>query len=125
MTTTERRASPRVRRYHLVAFTHYDDEGGIQNQGLARTLDLSCKGLLFETTNPPDPRDRIILELQIGDEVLCLEGQVIHVELLPNQHYSVGVSWPEIPADIMARIEREVGDGSVVLPDPRREDHVR
>jgi len=114
MSPRERRRLPRVRRCHLTAFSLYDSNGYLKTQSLARTLDISMGGALLETVEPMAPGDRIVLDMQVGDRILPLQGTVVHVDSLPNNHYRVGVCFQQVAAEVIAEIKRDLD----ALPSP-------
>ena len=118
MSLPERRRRPRVRRYHLTAFSHYNGQGYLKAQSLARTLDISPGGILLETVEPMAPEDRVVLEVQVGDHILPLQGIVVHGEVLPNGHYRVGIAFQEVAAEVIAAITAELDGRRPAEEDP-------
>ncbi|MBN1484196.1 MAG: PilZ domain-containing protein [Chloroflexia bacterium] len=108
MSTIERRQYPRSQDWHLVSFTHYDEQGEVDDQGLARTLDMSRGGLLLEMTWALPLGSWLDLELQLQDEILCLQSQVSHVEERPNGRFAVGVAFLDVSEEILERIEHQI-----------------
>lgn len=75
-----RRQSTRSKTLQFIDFIQRDGEGKIVARGLGRTLNLSEKGGLLETTVSFEPGQRLALTLGLAEELLELQGEVLRLE---------------------------------------------
>jgi hypothetical protein len=108
VTTADRRRAPRVRDYHSTIYTNYDEQGDIDEQGIARTLNVSERGVLLETASLLAPGTRLTLQLQLGEQILSLESQVMHTDRLPNGRFQVGLAIQSVPAALLSQLEQQL-----------------
>jgi hypothetical protein len=110
----ERRKWPRVPAEHLVSYTHYDEEGGPDDMGMARTLDLGQGGILLEMTRPAQPGSILEIKMVSGEHIVRARGQVAHSQLLSPDRWRVGVRFSEIAQSDLVAIVSEVAEAEDV-----------
>jgi hypothetical protein len=107
-TTEERRESPRVLAEHLVSYAHFDEQGEPDDMGMARTLDLSERGILLELTRSLEAGTTLEIKMVTGEDIIKASGQVVHSAYLSPERWRVGVRFTEIPEGDLGTIAREV-----------------
>ncbi len=107
----ERRKTGRVPAEHLVSYVHYDDEGQPDEQGMARTFDLSEGGMVLEMRHSIDVGSGLDMRMVSGDRILEIKGRVVHSEQIGSEGWRVGVCFTDIADGDLAAIAREVQGG--------------
>lgn len=107
-TTEERRKSPRVVAEHLVSYAHFDEQGEPDDVGMARTLDLSERGILLELTHSLEEGFALEIKMVSGERIIRARGQVVHCTYVSPERWHVGVRFTEIPDGDVSVIAREV-----------------
>lgn len=78
MTRQEQRKSDRRDLLYLLDYLVLDEEGNPGNYSMGRTIDVSPEGLKLETASPLAIKNRVRLTLGIKDDLIELEGLIIH-----------------------------------------------
>jgi c-di-GMP-binding flagellar brake protein YcgR len=64
----------------------------VVDQGrIFRTLDLSREGMRIEMSTAPQPGARLMVDLQLGEHIVEVKGEVMRVEILPDGKAAVGL----------------------------------
>ncbi len=82
----ERRRFPRVTSLNIVV-----DQGRI-----FRTLDISRDGMQVEMNIAPPMGSRINVDLQLGENVVEVQGKVMRHVPLPGSHIGVGIEFERL-----------------------------
>ena len=92
---TERRKHPRINTLNLshVATTDQSDD---QHQAIGRSLNLSESGMLLETHFPIQADHTVSLTIGIEDELVDLQGQVVHLLNGETGRFEMGIQFTDI-----------------------------
>lgn len=107
---TERRASPRIEKVHLVQVTRFDAEGFRADLTTGRTLNISRGGVRLELHHPVPLRTVVSLNLVLGEQILEVNGAVVYLEVLDGERCGLGIEFvnldPQAEALLDAFVER-------------------
>ena len=78
---------------------HVAREGEILNQGMGRTLDVSSVGLKLETYIPLKPGEMLRVSIGLEDDVVDLNGRIVHVSVEDNDVYHAGVEFVDLDSE--------------------------
>lgn len=105
----ERRKSPRVTALHLVSYTLFDEHGNPDDEGMARTLDLSEGGMLLEVMRPLSEGGSLQIKMVSGDHIVRAQAQVVYCQRSSADRWRVGMRFTEITQGDLGTIALEVG----------------
>lgn len=100
---TEKRQMNRISSINL-SYILVDEADSPIHQGMGRTLDLSTKGILLETSFPIDAKSSVLVSIGLADEIVEIRGKVIHQEQLENGNYSSGICFMSISDQVIEKI---------------------
>lgn len=105
----QQRTHQRVSAVKLVQYKHFDPDYAaerlIKDLGMGKTLDVSEGGLSFLCSQPLPASWGLHLDLVIGDEeILSVEGRIVHVEEICDGRYSIGVKFLHVTSDLRRRL---------------------
>ncbi len=100
----EARGAKRFESENLLSFQIVDDRGRIENQGVAKTLDISKTGVSIETYFEPQVSRRIILTMGIGPDVVKATGTVKNCKPLDKKTYQVGIEFDFLSEEDLKKI---------------------
>lgn len=108
---SEKRRFPRLDRHLLVGYDHFNSDNLKDDEGLARTLDMSVRGLLLELPRPVEPGTTLRLQLNLTGELIEAFGEVTRCEDADhNGMYEVGVLLKYVPEAFITVVERYFQD---------------
>jgi hypothetical protein len=90
----------RAARHVFITFAWYkriDDAALHDEEGVARSCDVSEDGVGIVTSRPLPVSARLFLELIAGTTRLSALGRVVHSAVLPNGHFRLGVRIESVP----------------------------
>ncbi len=101
--TTEKRKHPRINALNLshVAVRDKPDES---RQAIGRTLNVSESGILLETHFPIQSDQTVSLTIGIEDELIEMQGQVIHLLNGETGRFEMGVKFTDISDEEAGKI---------------------
>ncbi len=95
MSHTEKRKHARFITLHLLNYTLLDDEGHQSECSMARTLDVSVTGIKIETARPLPHQTKLIISLGLEENLVDLEGKLIHCYENENRYVS-GIQFQKV-----------------------------
>ena len=104
MTTEQRTGEVPVRRYprmvaeYTVSFRRALPGGGQSEPRTSRTRTLGLGGLMFETDNPVDRGESLLVEIALGDHTIVATGTVVYTELRDGL-WQIGVQFTALAED--------------------------
>ena len=101
----KKRRFPRLERHLLVSYDHFNVDNVKDDVGMARTLDMSVRGLLLELARPVEIGSSLRLSLDLDGEVVEAFGDVARCESTPDGLYAVGVDLRYVPERFIERVE--------------------
>jgi hypothetical protein len=104
----ERRRWDRVPAEHLVSYTHFDDDGELDDMGMARTLDLSEGGILLEMARPMGEGSWLEIKMVSGEHIVKARGRVAYSQNLAPDRWRIGLCFTEITEGDAVTIAHEV-----------------
>lgn len=96
MSNKEKRRYPRIESLNLIAYACLDETNNVINQGMGRTLNVSQIGLLLETYYPLDCENIMLIGIGIKDDLIDIQGRVIHGEINKDGNHETGIEFVEI-----------------------------
>ena len=98
----DRRRYPRVDASHLVSYSHYDEEEGLEDEGeMARTMDLSLGGVLIQVAKLLKMGTVLKLEIGIEDHIIAAYGHIVHIKQVEDDLYDVGIQFTKISTEAL------------------------
>lgn len=91
----ERRCAERRDTRKLVDYQIVSPQGAVLGGGLARTLNISATGMLLETGQFLEAGQVLRLTVVLGDELVQMNGRVVHSQPLDDDLCSTGVQFVE------------------------------
>ena len=95
----DQRRSERKDSLNFLDIEHVAHGGEVLNQGMGRTLDVSLVGLKLETHLPLKPGEDLQVAIGLDDDVVNLQGRIVHVSEEGNDLYHAGVEFVDLDAD--------------------------
>ena len=91
----ERRHSERRYALKFLDYEVLSPAGSVVGRGLARTLNVSETGLLLETGQFFEPKQKLRITLGLSDDLVQMTGQIIHSEPVDEETCCAGVMFLE------------------------------
>jgi hypothetical protein len=91
MTRQEQRKFIRIHSLNL-SYVLIDGDGDADRQTMGRTLDVSETGIRLETHLPVEIGRRLMLSLGLEDEVVDIQGQVVHAAKNADGRHELGIA---------------------------------
>lgn len=87
-------------RYGTLNLLHYSAPSGDRAvvQGMGRTLNISHAGLSLETHVPVEPGQSIALTVGLKEDLVAIEGRVVHCVQGPEDAWIIGIAFDAMPA---------------------------
>jgi hypothetical protein len=79
MSGSERRRYLRKDTLNLLDYTVIGDNGESINRGMGRTINISEKGILFETHVPFQIGQTLVITIELGEDLVEIKGCIRHV----------------------------------------------
>ena len=99
--TTEKRLHPRIDSLSLLSYVGRNENGVVVEQGMGRTLNVNEGGILLETHAPIDPHYDVFLAIGLEDELIEVNGNVVHQSVDENGNFKTGIRFTKTEADIL------------------------
>lgn len=96
MDGSSRRKHERVTSRQLADCTCFDDNSQLSKQTLGRTLNISVSGILLETHSPLETEQPIKVTLGIQDNLIEIEGRIVHSQKNDRGVYTYGIEFSDI-----------------------------
>jgi hypothetical protein len=101
----EKRRYPRLDRKLLVSYDHFNLDNIKDDEGIARTLDMSVRGLLLELPRPVEKGSTFRMNLNLEGEIVELFGEVVWVKETGAGTYEAGVELRYVPERFIHSVE--------------------
>jgi len=95
----DQRRSERKDSLNFLDIEHVARAGEILNQGMGRTLDVSSVGLKLETHIPLKPGEMLRVSIGLDDDVVGLNGRIVHVSVEGEDIYHAGVEFVDLDSE--------------------------
>ncbi|MBW2450940.1 MAG: PilZ domain-containing protein [Deltaproteobacteria bacterium] len=112
----ERRRSERCYALKFLDYEVLSDEGVVVDRGLARTLNVSESGLLLETGQFFEPRQKLRITLGLSEDLVQMTGQIVHSEPIDEEVCSAGVMFLEFEPDDRGLFQKHFQELKSALP---------
>jgi len=102
------RKYPRLNYSHLVAYSHYNEEGSLDKDGgMGATRNISLGGVMIRIAEEGafPPGTKIELEIDIDDEVVSALGRIVHIKAVERGFYDVGIQFIKIGDEDLERLK--------------------
>ena len=93
MAFPERRQYPRVATSSLVSYFLINKKGAKIGQGIGKTINISQKGILIETSRTIDSKYVLILAKDLDDKMMEIKGQVVYSRKITPGIYECGINF--------------------------------
>ena len=103
-----RRLFARVDHELLASYCHYDLNDVMDDEGMAKTLNMSVRGLLLLLPRSVDINSTLKVALNLEGSVIELVGQVMRCRLDPEADgmFDVGIELKYVPEHFAESVER-------------------
>jgi len=95
----DQRRSERKDTLNFLDIEHVAREGEVLNQGMGRTIDVSTVGLKLETYLPLSVGEALHVSIGLDDDVVELQGRIVHVVEVGQDTYHAGVEFVGLDAN--------------------------
>jgi c-di-GMP-binding flagellar brake protein YcgR len=95
MSDRERRRYLRKDALNLLDYTVVGDNGEQVARGMGRTINISEKGILFETHIPFQADQTLMITIELGEDLVELKGCVRHVTA-SNENFNSGIEFLQV-----------------------------
>jgi hypothetical protein len=103
------RDTPRVNRLFLTSYVNRDGEEQKTPVSLGRTLDISISGAGMEVYQDLQVGSVMDLEFDLKDELLTVQGKVVHSRKAEDGHFVVGIQF-DGPQERLAELLESEGE---------------
>lgn len=100
-----KRKFERVDRQLLVNYDHFNLDNIKDDQGMARTLDMSVRGLHLQLPRAVEPGSTLRLALDLKGEVIEAFGEIRWCEADQDGMFEAGIELKYVPEKFIAAIE--------------------
>ncbi len=90
------RESERKDTLNLVDYVVLDENGREADRAMARTMNVSEKGILLETHKPLKKGQMLLLTIGLRNELFEFKGRVVHCETCANEFHCSGIEFLEV-----------------------------
>lgn len=102
------REYPRVNRMKLTAVERFGELGELAEETIGRTLNISEGGMLLEMVKPLPLLSKVALSVGLGDVVLHLKGEVVHLRKSDEGRIETGIQFAEISGEDREHIRKSL-----------------
>ena len=108
----DRRTFTRVDQELLVSYAHFDIAQVKDDEGMAKTLNMSVRGLLLRLPRAVDIGARLQLALNLEGDVAEVVGKVVRCDADPSGDgmFDAGIELEYVPDRFAASVERLFAD---------------
>ena len=96
MSGIDNRSSDRKDTLNLLDYIVIDESGKELNRAMARTLNVSEKGILLETHLPFDRGQKLLITIGLKENLFEFKGQVVHCEKRAEDVYNYGIELMDV-----------------------------
>jgi hypothetical protein len=89
----DKRSDKRLHRFYLTIMTGYDEHGEFDIASVGRTMDISEGGIKMEVPAGVDFHLRVGVTLGVEDDVMKLDGDVVHLRKKDDGDMELGVQF--------------------------------
>ncbi len=89
---SERRRNSRPESLNLLDFVVVDEQGRQGEYAMARTLNVSRKGILMETHLPLEKGQRVLITLELKNSLINVMGSIVYTSFT-NQRHQYGIEF--------------------------------
>lgn len=87
------RTYPRINSMRLTAVERFGELGELAEETIGRTLNISEGGMLLEMVKPLPLLSKVALSVGLGDAVLHVKGEVVHLRKNEEGHIETGIQF--------------------------------
>jgi hypothetical protein len=91
MSKEEKRKYPRVPTSNIVSYVCIDKDGNELDQGMGKTVNISQRGTLLETTRPIESEYILLMTIDLNNKVIQAKGEVVHTRSVGSGKYLTGI----------------------------------
>lgn len=91
MPKEEKRKYPRVPTSNIVSYVCIDKDGNELDQGMGKTVNISQRGTLLETTRPIESEYILLMTIDLNNKVIQAKGEVVHTRSVESGKYLTGI----------------------------------
>lgn len=102
MSGIEHRGSARKDTLNLLDYIIVDDFGREVSRAMARTLNVSEKGILLETHLPFAVGQKLLITIGLRNNLFEFKGRVAHCKSCSNESHCAGVEFLDVSPEGMA-----------------------
>ena len=95
------RESERKDTLNLVDYVVLDENGHATDRAMARTMNVSEKGILLETHKPLVKGQLMMITIGLRNELLEFKGRVVHCETCANEFHCSGIEFLDVTPEGM------------------------
>lgn len=99
MSGIENRESERKDTLNLVDYVVLSKSGEALNRAMARTLNVSEKGILLQTHLPFDKGQELLVTIGLANNLFEFKGRIVHIEKKSEDVFDYGVEFAEMCAE--------------------------
>ena len=101
---TENRSSTRRDTLNLLDYILLDESGQEVDRAMARTLNVSEKGILLETHIPLAPGQQLLITMGLRNNLFEFKGRVAHCKSCETGSHCSGVEFLDVSPEGMATL---------------------
>lgn len=94
----EKRDTIRVRSIHLLSYSQLDERETVRDIGMARTLNVSERGILFESQKRFEVGTELEIMLNVAEECIIAKGKVMR-EVDDNGRFRIAVRFTHLSSE--------------------------
>ena len=102
------RIYPRINSMKLTAVECFNEIGELAEETIGRTLNISEGGMLLEMVKPLPLLSKVALSVGLGDAVLHLQGEVVHLRKNDEGRIETGIQFAEITVKDREHIRKNI-----------------
>ena len=106
MSGNELRGSKRKDSLNLLDYIVLDESGKELSRAMARTLNVSEKGILLETSTPFDMGQKLEITIGLENDLVEVLGRIVRCTKAEGEGYNSGVEFLEISPDQMVTLRK-------------------
>jgi hypothetical protein len=95
------RESERKDTLNLVDYVVLDENGRETDRAMARTMNISEKGILLETYRPLAKGQQLMITVSLRNELFEFRGRVVHSETCADEFHCNGIEFLDISQEGM------------------------
>ena len=91
----KKRSSQRIDTHNLLTYVCLDENNQELKQGMGRTLNVSEGGILLETHIPLEPKEIVVLNIGLEEEIMEMKGQITFCKNREDGNFESGIRFFE------------------------------